>query len=155
MATSSIVQLKVGEWPVYHREGMASESSKKASELLQANHENNHIFFNERGFHNHIVHHLLTLWALNASSTALQKAYDQNQSYQRPAMAPSTTNIAELRDPEKFMNHLGPEKHYSDFLVFFKEEIDKTSWQQVLQKYVFAADERADDMLVRMYAGES
>lgn len=154
MATSSIVQLKVGEWPVYHREGITSESTKKASELLQKNHENYHIFFSESGMHNHIAHHLLTLWSLKASPTDLQEAYDHNQSYQRPAFTPSSANVAELHDVDKFRSHLGPEKHYSDFLVFFKEEIEKSSWQAVLQKYVFAGDELADDMLVRMYAGK-
>jgi hypothetical protein len=154
MATASIVQLKVGAWPAYHREGITSESSKKASELLQANHENNHIFFNESGFHNHIVHHLLTLWSLNASTTDLQRAFDHNQSYQRPAFAPTRTSIADLQDVDKFMGHLGPEKHYSDFLIFFKEEIERSSWQEVLQRYLFAGDKRADDLLVRMYAGE-
>ncbi|CZT18220.1 related to HypA-like protein [Ramularia collo-cygni] len=152
MATSSTVQLKVGKWLVYHREGITAESAKQASELLQANHERHHIFFNLSGFHNHIAHHLLTLWALKASPIDLQRAFDLNQSYQRPAFTPQSNKIAELEDVGKFMRHLGPETHFPDFLIFFKQEIEKSSWQDVLQKYVFAGDERADDMFVRMYA---
>lgn len=155
MATSSTVQLKVGEWPVYHREGITSESTKQASELLQANHERNHVFFNLSGFHNHIVHHLLTLWALKASPGDLQRAFDSNQSYQRPAFTPKGDKVEGLHDVDKFMSYLGPEQHYSDFVVFFKKEIDNSSWQEVLQKYVFAGDERADDMLARLYASKS
>ena len=61
--------------------------------------------------------------------------------------------LKELHDPAKFMSHLGPEKYYNDFLQFFKGEMDGSGWQNVLQKYLFAGDERADSMLVRMYAG--
>lgn len=154
MVTASAVQLKVGEWPVYHRDGISAESTAKASELLQVNHERNHIFFNLSGFHNHIVHHLLTLWSLKASPTELQRAFNSNQSYQRPALTSKSMNVATLQNVDNFMRFLGPENHYSDFLVFFKEEIEKTSWQEALQKYVFAGDKRANDMLVRMYAGE-
>ena len=51
------------------------------------------------------------------------------------------------------MKNLGPRKNYHTYLRFFREEIDGSSWQDVLQKYVFAGDERADAVLVRMYAG--
>lgn len=39
MATPSKVHLDVSESPEYHRPGITQESAKKASELLQENHE--------------------------------------------------------------------------------------------------------------------
>jgi hypothetical protein len=55
--------------------------------------------------------------------------------------------------PEKYKSYLGNEKYYHDFLVYFQDEIDKKGWENVLNEYMFKGDERADDMLVRMFAG--
>ena len=82
MASGSRIELSndVGE---YYRPEITKEQTKKASELLQKNHDQNHIFFHPEGLHNHIAHHLLAVWALNASSDAIQKSFDVNQSYQK------------------------------------------------------------------------
>ncbi len=58
-----------------------------------------------------------------------------------------------MHDPKKFKSYLGSEKYYHNFLVFFKEEMDQRGWREVLNEYVFKGDERADDMLVRMFSG--
>lgn len=153
MATAGNVKLSVKEKAAYTLPGITQEQANKASEVLQENHEHHHIFFNKDGFHNHIVHHILTIWAMNASSGEIQKGYDHNRSYQRSPMPTEKSIVEELHDPAKFMTYLGPEKHFPDFLVFFKGEIDKMGWEEVLQKYVFASDERAEDMYLRMFGG--
>jgi hypothetical protein len=58
-----------------------------------------------------------------------------------------------MSDPSQFKKYLQKEKHYNDFLAFFQKEMEKKSWQDVLNEYVFAGDERADDMFGRMFAG--
>ncbi len=58
-----------------------------------------------------------------------------------------------MHDPSRFKQYLGDEARYHDFLVFFQSEIDKKGWEAVLNEYVFQRDERADDMLVRMFMG--
>jgi len=58
-----------------------------------------------------------------------------------------------MHNPEKYKTYLGSEKNYHNFLVFFKEEINQKGWQEVLNEYLFKGDERADDMLVRMFGG--
>lgn len=153
MATANTVQLQSASQPQFSVEGIQQASTQKASELLQENHDKHHIFFNPDGFHNHIAHQLLTIWSLNATPEDIQRGYDTNRSYQRAAKKPQTTIVKELQDPKKFISYLGPQKYYNDFLEFFEEEIDQKGWQDVLQEYVFAGDERAETMLVRMYAG--
>jgi hypothetical protein len=61
--------------------------------------------------------------------------------------------ITDMRNPKKYKTYLGSEKYYRNFLVFFKEEINQKGWQEVLNEYIFKGDERADDMLVRMFSG--
>lgn len=58
-----------------------------------------------------------------------------------------------MHQPDRFKTYLGKEKYYHDFLVFFQKEIEATGWQNVLNEYLFANDERANDMLCRLYAG--
>lgn len=155
MATASHIELstKQGDLPQYHRPGLTQNQAKKTSEVLQENHEKHHIFFNSEGFHNHIVHHALAQFALSASPDSIQKGYNGNKSYQRRRDGIDKEALKTLKDPEKFKAYLGPESHYATFLQFFKDEIEGSGWEEVLQKYLFAGDERADDMLVRMFAG--
>jgi UDP-N-acetyl-D-mannosaminuronic acid transferase (WecB/TagA/CpsF family) len=51
MATASKVHLEASQKPEFYVEGLTEESAKKASELLQENHDKHHIFFNQSGFH--------------------------------------------------------------------------------------------------------
>ena len=51
MATASRIQLSLDTPGVFHVSGIIEESAAKASEVLQENHENHHIFFNQSGFH--------------------------------------------------------------------------------------------------------
>lgn len=155
MATASKVQLStdVGDWPEYYRPGITHEQAKKASELLQENHDRYHIFFHPEGLHNHIVHHILAIWALNASPESLQKGYEKNKSYQRQQPPVDKDILGKLREPGEFISNLGVRDNYHTFLQFFRNEIGDSTWKDVLQKYLFAGDERADTMLVRMYAG--
>ena len=153
MATASAVRLDLKHEPVYYWSDLDREATEKASNLLQLNHDRHHIFFNDDGFHNHIAHQVLTLYSLQARPETLQKAYDANAHYQRKPYTVDQLIIEELNDPARFLSYLGPEKHYNNFLEFFKTKIEQHGWQQVLQKYMFAGDEVAEDMLVRMFAG--
>ena len=58
-----------------------------------------------------------------------------------------------MAEPAHFKKYVGDVQYYHDFLVFFQGEIDKKGWESVVQEYLFQGDERADDMLVRLYAG--
>ncbi|KAI9784895.1 MAG: hypothetical protein M1816_000590 [Peltula sp. TS41687] len=153
MATASKVSLSLTDRGVFHCPGIIPESAKKASELLQENHDRTHIFFNEEGLHNHIAHHLLTLYALASSPSNIQRQYEKNRSYQRPIGEVNTSSVKAMHDPANFKKYLGKEKHYHDYLVFFQEEIEKKGWEAVLNEYLFQRDERADDMLVRTFMG--
>lgn len=153
MATANTVQLSASVEPVFYRSSLSDDLATTASELLQANHEKHHIFFNNDGFHNHIAHQVLSLYALNASKEDLQKAYDANASYQRKTAPAKASIVDELDDPAKFVTYLVPMKYYNDFLQFFTNKIEQQGWQETLQQYVFAGDELSNKMLVRMYAG--
>lgn len=88
-----------------------------------------------------------------ASPTIIQKQYDRNRSYQRPPPPLENQVVEDLYDRSKFQTYLGNADYYRDFLIFFEQEIDKRGYEDVVNEYVLKGDDRADDMLARMYAG--
>ncbi|WYZ38873.1 hypothetical protein EsH8_III_000787 [Colletotrichum jinshuiense] len=152
MATAHNIKIPVtntGLWKFNQQDA----SANKASELLQRDLEKHHVFFNQDGFHNHIPHHVLALFGTGAGPDAIQKAYKENESYQRPAQSSHNDIADDLKDWEKAKKYLGKEKHYSDFLLFYQREIERLGWEKVLNEYLFKGDERAEDMFQRMFAG--
>ncbi|KAI1414298.1 hypothetical protein F5Y13DRAFT_188398 [Hypoxylon sp. FL1857] len=152
MATAHTVQItpdNTGLWEIKQNEPAA----KKASELLQQDLEKHHVFFNNMGFHDHLTHHLLSLYGTGASAENLQKAYDVNATYQRPLVEVHKKVVEELKDWEAAKKFLGKEEYYTDFLVFFQNEIDKLGWEKTLSEYLFKGDEKSEDMLARLMAG--
>jgi hypothetical protein len=102
----------------------------------------------------HITHQVLSIYALGAGPPEIKAAYKRNASYQRPVFPTDTNVVQAMRDTPKFMQCLGKEENYPNFLAFFQQEIDAKGVGDVLNEYVFKGDERAESMLSRLYAGE-
>ncbi|KAL3423055.1 HypA protein [Phlyctema vagabunda] len=153
MATPYKIHLTVEDTGIVKNKEPTAESAAKASELLQVNHDNFHIIFNEHGFHNHLAHQLLTLYGIGAPTSILEAAYETNKGYQTPSAKLEEAIVEDMAHPGNFKKYLGRKKYHRDFLVFFQKEMEAKGWENVLNEYVFAGDERADDMLVRMFAG--
>ncbi|KAL2062642.1 hypothetical protein VTL71DRAFT_5714 [Oculimacula yallundae] len=153
MASSSKIQLTAEDTGIFKFKAQDSETAAKVSELLQENHEKHHIFFNDEGFHNHIVHHLLTLYGVGASESVIEKHYQNNASYQRPPLPVEERVVQDMSDQKHFQEYLGNEKYYHDFLVYFQKELESKGLEIVLDEFLFAGTEAANDLLGRMYGG--
>ncbi|KAL2867472.1 questin oxidase family protein [Aspergillus lucknowensis] len=153
MANARKIQLSpqtdTGIWST----GVTAESAKAASEVLQENLEKNHAFFNDLGFHNHIVHHILTIYALGASPAEINAAYRRDKSYQRPVRPADETVVQSLQDKAAFKDACGKEENYPNFLKFFQSEIQLKGVEAVLNEYLFSGDENAESMLARLFGG--
>ncbi|KAL4754496.1 hypothetical protein BDW72DRAFT_213913 [Aspergillus terricola var. indicus] len=153
MATARKVLLSpqsdTGVWST----GIAEPAAKTASAVLQENLEKHHVYFNDMGFHNHIAHQILTLYALGASPDEIQAAYDRNKTYQRQALPTHEDVVQSFHQKDKFMDALGKEKCYPDFLEFFQREIDEKGVEAVLSEYLFKQDENAESMMARLFGG--
>ncbi|KAF7513643.1 hypothetical protein GJ744_007694 [Endocarpon pusillum] len=148
------IQLSPSETPGRtHVEELSHESAEKVSELLMLNHVQHHTLFDEVGFHNHIVHHLLTLWALGATPSEIQAAYDLNKPYQFLTQHHATSVSVKLKEPEFFNECLGKPKFYGDFLKFFQDKIAEHGVPNVVNEYIFKGDGRADNLFGRMHSG--
>lgn len=129
------------------------EVAKRTTELLQKDLEVFHVYFNDRGFHNHIVHHLLALYGTGADAAAIQKGFDGNTDYQRPARPTHDHVVEDLQTWSRASKYLGRGQYYPDFLAFFQREIESKGWEAVVAEYLFSGSEAAEDLLVRLYAG--
>ncbi|TFK31868.1 hypothetical protein BDQ12DRAFT_701405 [Crucibulum laeve] len=117
-------------WP-----GSTPTSVKELKTILKDNHERWHIFINAIKFHNHAAHTVLALWALGADEALLQAVYKDSSAYQCPAFeAPGEITVKNWTD------HLGDEKYYQGYLKFFNEEIKTLGGDELLKKYLFAAE---------------
>ncbi|KAH8772633.1 HypA protein [Diaporthe sp. PMI_573] len=153
MATAHKIHISpenTGLWGVKQTDEVAN----KVSELLQKDLEVNHVYFNDRGFHNHIVHHLLALFGTGADAEAIQKGFDGNLGYQRPARSTHKNVVEDLFQTWSHASkYLGKDQYYPDFLAFFQREIERKGWEAVVSEYLFSGTEGAEDLLVRLYAG--
>lgn len=132
-----------------------AQSAAKASQVLQENHEIHDITFNDAGFHNHIVHGVLTAYALGAEPVMIQKLYEENSSYQRKPPLVDQDVVKQLSDPVYFKKRLNPNqaKMYPNYRDYFKIKMKQSSWQNVIDEHVFKGDERANVMFHRLFAG--
>ncbi|KAL4980873.1 hypothetical protein BDW66DRAFT_123393, partial [Aspergillus desertorum] len=153
MATARKVLLSphsdTGVWSA----GITESAAETASAVLQEDLEKHHVYFNDMGFHNHIPHHILSLYALGASPDEIQAAYDRNKTYQRQALPMREDVVRSLYQKDKFREALGEEKNYPHFLEFFQCEIDKKGVETALNEYLFKQDEIAESMIARLFGG--
>ncbi|KAF1952597.1 hypothetical protein CC80DRAFT_596415 [Byssothecium circinans] len=153
-ADPTLVQLSTATTPGHTHVGNLTEASaKKASELLTVNHSSYHTRW-KGTFHNHLTHHLLSLWALGATPGQIQDMWEYNTPYQtsmeRSDKADKEQRL-DLKDPQVFEQCLGKDECYVDFLQFFEEELRAKGMRAVVEEYVLKGDERADDIFCRMY----
>ncbi|KAI0437218.1 hypothetical protein F4803DRAFT_566241 [Xylaria telfairii] len=152
MATT--IQLSAKATPGYdHVDGLSDRSAEKVSELLSANHALYHTRW-KATFHNHMVHHLLSLWALGASPSEIQDAWNYNRTYQTSieGNGPVSASSRNLRDPVTFSKCLGNNDCYFDFLKFFENEVSEKGVPAVIREYLLAGDDRANDILYRIFS---
>ncbi|KAK2869685.1 hypothetical protein FQN49_003117 [Arthroderma sp. PD_2] len=152
MASPSTIKVSVADLPVFSF-NMKPETAEKSSELLQKDYEEHNIFFNDQGFHNHIDHHVLSIYALGASPADVERSFAHDSSYQRPALPVDDEIVKRLGNPDEFRKLAGKREQYPNFLEFFKQELETKGVGPVVQEYVFAGGEFADEMLARLFGG--
>ncbi|THU98557.1 hypothetical protein K435DRAFT_752874 [Dendrothele bispora CBS 962.96] len=118
--------------------GASPEATKALQEVLSVNHKNHHIIFNdERGFHNHISHHALAIWALGGDQNVIRSAYGRFEKYQRKSLdSPEPITSANFND------HLGDRSFWSGYLKFFHDLIivQQKGIPSVLEQYLFSPE---------------
>ncbi|KAK6356794.1 hypothetical protein TWF718_001135 [Orbilia javanica] len=130
------------------------ETTKKANDLLQQNHDNFHIFWDfEDRLHNHVAHHLLAIYALGATADELQFAYDTNVKLQLPIGDKKPPVLKDISNSDDRGKYLADAENYATFLQYFQDSIGEIGWQETIKKHVFSEKAVEEGMPERLVAG--
>jgi len=152
-STASKIVLTPGSHGVVPLPGLTAAAAAAVSAALSENHARNHIFFNDDGFHNHVVHYLLALYALGAPAGVIEAGYARESAYQRALAALAAPPEHDLDEPAQWDGALGRAECYVPFLRFFAREIEQRGVDGALLRHLFAATPRAQDLLARLLSG--
>lgn len=153
MVSVSQVQLYQEHLGIVRIDQPPKESLEVANRLLQKNHDEHHMFWRRVGGHNHTVHSVLNVLALGGSPSDLQRAYDDDADIQRPLPPLDQQVVESLENPEQFRARLGQLDQYTNFLVFFKQQIKLKGPRAVLNEYLFSRSPNAETMFAQLYEG--
>ncbi|CEP10776.1 hypothetical protein [Parasitella parasitica] len=115
--------------------GITPEAALLSEQLLTKNNKEFHCFFNDKKFHNHLIHHLLAAYSLGASKEKIQEIFDDHAKDQRP-LPPSVGTITR----ENYSKYLGQADAYTSFLTFFQSEIEKHGSIDTVRRWVWSGD---------------
>lgn len=124
-----------------------------ANDLLQKNHEIYHMYFRDVGGHNHIPHSILTILAMGGGPEQLKRAFDDGAPIQRPLPPVDAQVVESFNDPAIFRAKMTQLTEYTNYLAFFKREIEKKGCEMVINDYCFSRTPNADYMLAQMFEG--
>ncbi|KAI8987312.1 hypothetical protein BDF20DRAFT_849389 [Mycotypha africana] len=115
--------------------GVSPAAAALSEQLLEKNNHDFHCFFNEKKFHNHLIHHLLAAYSLGASKEKIQEIFDYHAKDQRP-LPPSVGELTR----ENYTEQLGNGDAYTSFLNLFKKEVDKYGMHDTVRRWVWSGD---------------
>ncbi|KAL0573270.1 hypothetical protein V5O48_008677 [Marasmius crinis-equi] len=114
--------------------GINPGSTKALKRVLEDNQQKHHIYFNDMGFHNHITHRALAVWALGADEDTIQAHYKGDASYQRPAF-----ESPEPITSDNFNDHLGDRRFYDAYLKYFIGQLNEKGIANVIEESIFSS----------------
>lgn len=131
----------------------AADGLKKAEELLQKNHDEFHVFWRDINGHNHMAHTLLTTYALGGNADEVQRAFDDSIAVQRALPDVDLEVVQSLASDDAMLAIMGQVDQYTNVMNFFVQQIELSSWKEVVHKYCFSGTTLADNILAAMYEG--
>ncbi|KAJ2681752.1 hypothetical protein H4R19_007271, partial [Coemansia spiralis] len=116
--------------------GIDATTLHAATRLCARDYLEHHAYFNDRGFHNHLNHHLLAVFTMGASAERLQTVFDQNKQMVRSRDAYSDSVDI---NADNYMEHFGNPRCYASYIHFFRGELDaaRDDWKACALDYFF------------------
>jgi hypothetical protein len=124
----------LGYSPSFPFAGATTESKRKLEQLIRANDHNFGFLFNERKFHNHSPHHLISAFFLGATAEQLTSIYEDHAN----ELSPWSEEIpVELTDTD-WKTFLGDKSYERAFYNFFFDKINdsRSDWRSVARHFL-------------------
>ncbi|KAI9447320.1 hypothetical protein F5148DRAFT_1292298 [Russula earlei] len=113
--------------------GPTEASSRALLGVLRHNRENHHIFFGDRGFHNHATHHTLAIYGLGASPQIIEDAY-KTHDYLIPAF-----ESPEPITDKNLTEHLGDARYYDAYLSYFSDYLRGHTPNEAFDRFILSS----------------
>ncbi|KAJ6454209.1 hypothetical protein C8R45DRAFT_1038361 [Mycena sanguinolenta] len=125
-------------------------AAKVLEELLHRDYLAHHCFFNDRGFHNHLPHHLVAAYDMGASPALMRLIYEDLA----PTLLPINRQGEDITE-RNWTARLGDRTAYGSYLAFFMDEIKGKGIEETMRKYVMAPEANGNGslMLARFLGG--
>ncbi|KAE8233763.1 hypothetical protein CF326_g1198 [Tilletia indica] len=139
--------------------GFTNAQAQAATKVLQKNHNDFHVFFNMKGFHNHLAHHVFAALALGAPVQHYPRIWnhallnDLDPSF-KLNQKPTHDNYSPITRAN-WKQSLNRATAYWAYLAFFEDEISENGVAETLEQFVFSEDTLSAPahMLVRLFDG--
>lgn len=102
----------------------------------------------------HLMAHILTLYALGATPEQIRAAFERNKVKQHMGFEVDENAVQAISDKTKWKDFVGRQEHYPNFLAYFQREVESKGLGETLQEHLFAEDDHANDLLARMFSGK-
>jgi hypothetical protein len=94
------------------------------------------------------------MYALGATAEQMQSTYDRISVDMERLKPVNETIFKALEDKTTFKDHLDQPALYSNYLLYFQNEIEAKGVKAALEEHLFANDEHAGRMLARWFASK-
>ena len=129
------------------------EAIELVNRLLEQDHRDHHIFFRDLNGHNHTAHNLLTSLATGANPTQLRLAFENNKPIMRARPEIDWETVRGFSDEDKFYEKMSQVPQYTNYLMFFTQQIEQKGYRAVVNEYCFSRTRSADALFARLYEG--
>lgn len=118
----------------YELQRPTAESAKKLDQLIKANNATYGVLWNDRKFHNHLPHALISAYFLGADPKQLTYIYEKVSQTLSPWQEDQPEEVTD-EDWEKFLGKREYERGYFDF---YSDKINftKNSWKNTVKRYL-------------------
>lgn len=132
---------------VHSTPGFYADAAEAARGLLNASHHY-HIFFNLKGFHNHLAHHVLAALAMGVPAQffaviyehALAETLDPKfQLNRKPTAADSKPDLQPITE-DNWTERLGRMEAYWPYLSFLNQHVEEHGIGPTLERFVFSEE---------------
>ncbi|KAJ7501933.1 hypothetical protein B0H11DRAFT_1855201, partial [Mycena galericulata] len=119
-------------------------------QLLYKDYVTHHCFFNDRGFHNHLPHHLVAAYDMGATPALLKVIYEDLA----PTLRPVDRQGEDITE-SNWTARLGEHKAYGSYLAFFSEQLSKNGVPETMRKFIMAPEANGNGaaMFSRLLSG--
>lgn len=118
----------------YNLKKPTAESTRKLDQLIKGNHNSYAVLFNNRKFHSHLPHIIVSAYCLGATPEQLTALYDN----QAETLTPWSNEPVETLTDDDWRSYLGDKRMERAFFDYISDKFNenKGDWQPIVRRFL-------------------